>query len=223
MIFPSVITADASGAIAEVIKRCNSGSSSKRAIKTSKTGSPIPPRIDLIVGTCPRVSPSCKRSLDWSYQRKPDSLSVQCHRPLWGCRSNRSVQRNDPQRPEWCPGALESVSNRLRVSESGPQQTTSHGRLGFIQIPIQATMFLPSPSILCQIKTSLGRKVHLQEITNLIMMGFFWGGSIPAFVSGGHTGEVFQPFFFLAHSTDPPKSWTSSKRRLHVTARDSSG
>ncbi len=32
------------------------GSSSKRAIKTSKTGSPIPSRIDLIVGTCPRAA-----------------------------------------------------------------------------------------------------------------------------------------------------------------------
>ena len=61
----------------------------------------------------------------------------------------------------------------------GPQQTTSHGRLGFIQIPIQATMFLPSSRILCQIKTSLGRKVHLQEIANLIMMGFFEVAQFP--------------------------------------------
>ena len=70
-----------------------------------------------------------------------------------------------------------TLSNPFQIDQGflnpGPQQTTSHGRLGFIQIPIQATMFLPSPSILCQIQTSLGRKVHLQEITNLIMMGFF--------------------------------------------------
>ena len=40
-------------------------------------------------------------------------------------------------------------------------------------------MFLPSPSILCQIQTGLGRKVHLQEIANLIMMGFFEMAQLP--------------------------------------------
>ena len=40
-------------------------------------------------------------------------------------------------------------------------------------------MFLPSPSILRQIKTSLGRKVHLQEITNLIMMSFLKVAQFP--------------------------------------------
>ena len=32
-------------------------------------------------------------------------------------------------------------------------------------------MFFASPSIFCQVQTRLGRIIHLQEITNFIVMG----------------------------------------------------
>ena len=81
--------------------------------------------------------------------------------------------------------------------------------------------FFPVRAFSVKSRLALVAKVHLQEIANLIMMGFL-GGSIPAFVSGEHTGEVSQLFSFLAHSTDP-QELNIIKRRPTCDSKDSSG